>query len=300
MKYNDWLLQWLYYKKPNLKYCTYTRYVSFVKVQVSPILGEYELEELTAQVLQRFIALLAERYAPGTIKNAVALVKGTLTYAEEMEVVEKQNSSKMRFREKKRTEIQVLNKAEQKKLEDYIIYKQKPKLYGMFICLYTGLRVGELMALKWSDIDFKNCILHVNKTCHDTYEEGYKKLIDTPKTYSSKREIPFPKQLIHYLKILKSSSQSDYVISGNEGKVISKRSYQNTFTLLIKKLGLPDMGIHSLRHTFATRALECGMDIKTLSEILGHSDPSITLKYYAHSLPEHKRLMMSKVGKMLQ
>ena len=119
-----------------------------------------------------------------------------------------------------------------------------------------------------------------------------------PKTQSSIRTIPIPKQLIPYLREIKENSHSTYVVS-NGTKQISNRSYQRSFSLLLKKLSIPHRGFHSLRHTFATRALECGMDVKTLSEILGHKSPTVTLNRYAHSLMDHKKELMNKLGNSL-
>lgn len=301
MKYKDWLMQWLYLTKPCVKRCTYERYSYFVNVQIKPNLGELELDELSARHIQNLIAELSGKYSPGTINCMVAVIKRSLVYAEDLELRRTHLNCRIRCRLRYKREMVCLSVADQKKLESYVRASDTPKLFGITICLYTGLRVGELLALKWSDIDFKSSTLSVNKTCHDTYsEEGYKKLIDSPKTFTSKREIPLPKQLVGELKLMRRESKSEYVISGKDGKEISKRSYQSTFSSVLKRLGLPHMGIHSLRHTFATRALECGMDVKTLSEILGHSNAAVTLNCYVHSLPEHKRTMMNKVGKMLQ
>ena len=122
--------------------------------------------------------------------------------------------------------------------------------------------------------------------------------IDEHKTESSKRIIPLPKQLLPRLKHIQKNTHSEFVIS-NGTSPISVRSYQRTFELLLKKLSIKHRGFHSLRHTFATRALECGMDVKTLSEILGHKNPTITLNRYAHSLLEHKVTMMNRLGELL-
>lgn len=114
----------------------------------------------------------------------------------------------------------------------------------------------------------------------------------------ARRVIPLPKQLLPLLKGIKKKSDSPFVVSAN-GKPVSIRSYQRSFELLLKRLNIPHKGFHSLRHTFATRALECGMDVKTLSEILGHKNPTVTLNRYAHSLMEHKADMMNRLGKLL-
>ena len=301
MKYRDWLDQWLFLVKPTIKHCTHERYASIVKVHLKPRFGEYELDDLSAQHIQELIAILSEKYSPGTVNCIAFVAKHSLVSAENAGKRQAHLNCKLRFRVRYRREMKCLTVTNQKKLENYVNASDVPKLFGITICLYTGLRIGELLALKWSDIDFKKAIIYVRSTCHDIYgEQGYQKILDTPETFTSKREIPLPKRIIPGLKELQKTGDSEFVISGKNGKVVSKRSYESTFGTVLKRLGLPHMGMHSLRHTFATRAIESGMDVKTLSEILGHKNATITLNCYVHSLPEHKRLMMNKVGKSLQ
>ena len=173
-------------------------------------------------------------------------------------------------------------------------------MFGILLCLYTGLRIGELLALKWEDLDLQKGFLTVSRSCHDGKgKDGhYIRFEDTPKTFSSRRVIPLPKQILPLIREAKKKSCSDYVVS-KDGKPVSVRSYQRTFDLLQRKIKIPHRGFHSLRHTFATRALECGMDVKTLSEILGHKSPTVTLNRYVHSLMEHKQDMMNRLGKLL-
>ena len=167
------------------------------------------------------------------------------------------------------------------------VISKKDKYRGIILCLYTGLRIGELLALTWNDIDFEKSILSITKTCHDGNENGeHIRIIDTPKTENSMRQIPLSKTLVKMLKEIKKKSKCEFVIADGE-KPVFIRSYQRMFELFLKELKLPHKGFHSLRHTFATRALECGMDVKSLSEILGHKNAMITLNRYAHSLWEH-------------
>lgn len=300
MKYGLWIDQWLYYLNPMIKSSTRKQYKQYSERLVKPELGIYDLEELTSTLLQSFVTRMTERYSPATVKVIVSILKRSLGYAEEMGVTDKILSEKIKYKCKLKQTIKCLTPKQQKKLESYVYGVKTPKLYGFIICLYTGIRVGELLALTWSDIDFKTGTMYIRKTCHDGYEGcGYTKIIDTPKTASSKREIPLSKYLISILKEQKRQSKSEYVITGADGKIISKRSYQNTFGIVLKRLNIPHMGMHALRHTFATRALECGMDVKTLAEILGHNNAAMTLNVYAHSLPEHKRNMMNRVSKSL-
>ncbi len=139
----------------------------------------------------------------------------------------------------------------------------------------------------------------MSKTCHD-WNDGcnHIRIIDSPKTVHSRRVIPLPKQILPLLKNLKKQSNCEYIVADGD-KPIFVRSYQRTFELLLKKLGIPHKCFHSLRHTFATRALECGMDVKTLSELLGHKNAIVTLNRYTHSLLEHKADMMNRLGKLL-
>ena len=190
--------------------------------------------------------------------------------------------------------------SEQKKIEQYILNEKNKRLFGVLLCLYTGLRIGELLALEWSDIDMNKGELRVNKTCHYGKDKTgqFGRITDIPKTQSSIRTIPIPKQLMPLLRDTKKKSRSTHIVSNGEN-LIAIRSYQRSFSVLLKKLNIPHRGFHSLRHTFATRALECGMDVKTLSEILGHKNSTVTLNRYAHSLMEHKKEMMNKLGKLL-
>lgn len=174
---------------------------------------------------------------------------------------------------------------------------KRDKMFGIFLCLYTGLRIGEILALEWSDIDLKKAELNVSKTCHDSKDRSgkYERSVNAPKSLTSSRIIPIPKQIIPLLHERKKKSRSPFVVASGQD-IISVRSYQRSFELLLKKLEIPHRGFHALRHTFATRAIECGMDIKTLSEIMGHKNPTVTLNRYAHSLMDHKKSMMNRLG----
>ena len=168
------------------------------------------------------------------------------------------------------------------------------------LCLYTGLRIGELLALTWDDIDFTNGLMKVDKEAYRYKQNGvWCTIIDKPKTKSSIRIIPLPKTLFSKLKEIKKKSRYEHIISTNKNTIVDTRSYQKTYERILKKLDIPYKNFHSLRHTFATRAIEMGMDVKTLSEILGHKNPVITLQRYTHSMLSYKTEMMNKMGKML-
>ena len=179
-----------------------------------------------------------------------------------------------------------------------MLHDKRIKMIEVILCLYTGLRIGELLALTWEDVDFKKNEIIVDKACHDSKKDGkYDRPCDQPKTESSIRIIPIPKQLIPMLRETKQKNNSKYVVGYGE-KNISIRSYQSSFALLLNKLNISHRGFHSLRHTFATRAIECGMDVKTLSEILEHKNPTVTLNRYVHGMMSHKHDMMNRLGKI--
>ena len=309
MKYGEWLDKWMrLYVKPAVKDKTYRNYVDIIRLYVKPKVGEYEMNELDGVVLQQFVislfesgnATTGEGLAVSTILQTVSVVERSLMQAVKV------GYAKMTFDgitcprndEKRGGEVKCFTLKEQRKMESYIFGAADVRLYGVLLTLYTGIRIGELMSLTWSDVDFQKGLLSVSKTCRDSWTNGYKKIVGTPKTVSSYRVIPIPKQILPYMRLLKRQSNGKYVISGKCNDV-SVRSYQRTFERLLKRLNIPHRSFHSLRHTFATRAIENNIDIKTLSEVMGHKSPAITLSIYAHSLAPHKKLMMNKLGKIL-
>lgn len=302
MPYKEWLKKWLnLYIKVSTKERTYLKYRQQAEKYILPTLGDYEMENLSAVELQKFSVALTEMgLAANTINAIISVLKLSLNKAVMLGITDKQFSDSIVRPKIRGKKMICFIKTEQKKIEQYIFDRKNPKLFGIIICLYTGLRIGELLALAWEDIDFRKGILSVTKTCHDSWkDQRYVKVFDTPKTQSSERVIPIPRQLLVYLKTLKKQSKCQFVVVGKTEFGAQVRSYQRTFEILLKKLGIEHKGFHALRHTFATRALEVGMDVKTLSEILGHRNPTITLQRYAHSMVEYKTQMMNKVGRNL-
>lgn len=301
MKYSCWLNEWLEnYIRPLSKERTILKYEWTVRSIILPRLGEMEMGELTGPVIQKFVADLMNSYSSSTVDGFISVLSNSLKCAVKTGAVERHFLDCIKRPVLEEKCVECFTRDEQKKIEAYVIESEKPKLLGIIICLYTGIRIGELFALTWEDVNLKDEILLINKSCHDRWgQNGYEKVIEKPKTRSSKRVIPIPKQILPYLKKLKKLSNDVYVISGR-GKSISVRSYQRSFEVMLKNLQIPHRGFHALRHTFATRALECGMDVKTLSEILGHKNPMITLNRYAHSMLNYKSAMMNRVGRLLQ
>lgn len=308
MKYKDWLFDWLEnYVKPSSKIRTYQRYEKICSLHIIDKLGETEISELSIMDLQKFVTdcLTAGNRKNGKglsvnfVNSIISVLQNSLKTAQLIGLISTYDGDKIKRPKMQEKQVECFSLLEQKQIETAVLSSKKDKLFGIVLCLYTGLRIGELLALEWSDIDLEKKIIAVSKNCYDGNKDGvYCRIIDTPKTSSSNRIIPIPKQIVPLLKDLKKKSKSDFIIADGT-KPVFVRSYQRTFELLLKKLDIQHKGFHALRHTFATRALECGMDVKTLSEILGHKNATITLNRYVHSLMEHKQEMMNRLGKML-
>ena len=306
MKYSDWLNEWLEcFVRPVCKNKMYISYSGIVNKYLVPKLGGYDLAELEAVTLQRFVANLItcgnERTGRGlsssTVNLIITVMRNSLKCAYAIGKAAKYVADNVKRPHIIVKKVECFTAREQAKIEREIAVRGNVKLYGIIICLYTGLRIGELLALKWEDIDFKCGLLYVNRTGHDGRDRNgkYTLICNSPKTITSKRCIPLSRQMIKLLRIIKSKCGEHYIIS-NKGKPVLIRGYQRSFEKLLDKLGIPHRGFHALRHTFATRALECGMDVKMLSEILGHKSPAITLNRYVHSFMDSKRKMMNKLG----
>lgn len=309
MLYEEWLDEWLKnYVKSSSKARTYERYKIIAEKHLKPELGKYELDDLSPIIIQRYIAEILQNgnkitqkgLSINSVDGIITVIKSTLKQAFLLGMCKDYVGEKIKRPRTVEKVVDCFSQSEQKAIEQAIIESNNYKLYGVILCLYSGLRIGELLALEWDDINFETGTLRVNKACYDGKDKDGKlcNIIDTPKTASSIRTIPLPKQIVALLKKAKKKLSYKNIISSKNGKPVSVRSYQKTFELLLKKLQIPRKGFHSLRHTFATRALECGMDVKSLSEILGHKNAMITLNRYVHSLMEYKRDMMNRLGKL--
>ena len=308
MIYKNWLNLWLEnYVKPSNKERTYIRYEQLIRTHIVPKIGEINVNDLTPIVLQSFVTELlnsgnlrtGKELSPNFVNTVISVVQNSLKTANLAGIANEYTANKIKRPKTKEKQVDCFSVSEQKKIENYILQSGKDKLSGIVLCLYTGLRIGELLALTWSDIDFGKRLLFVSKTCHDGNNgQNHIRIIDSPKTVTSRRVIPLPKQILPLLKGVKKRSECEYIVADRD-KPVFVRSYQRTFELLLKKLHIPHKGFHSLRHTFATRTIECGVDVKTLAELLGHKNATITLNRYAHSLLEHKVDMMNRLGKLL-
>ncbi len=303
MKYKEWLDVWLEnYVRPFAKPRTTESYARIIEQRLNAALGEKEMSELTAVDMQLLVTELMRRgnrithggLAASTVNTVITVMQSSLKTAVNAGLIGANAARGVRRPRVGYRKPECFTVPEQKKIEAAVLYGGYDKMFGVVLCLYTGLRIGELLALEWSDIDLKAGLIAVGKTRAARTGTAY----GEPKTPSSRRVIPVPKQIVAWLKNVKRTAKSAYVAEFR-GKPVSVREYQRCFAAMLHRLGIPHKGFHSLRHTFATRALECGMDVKTLSEILGHKNAALTLNRYAHSLFDHKAEMMNKLGRLL-
>ena len=296
------------YCKLSLKIRSFNKYDNFINLHINPILGEYEITEITSDILQDFISLKLKEgnlktkgpLSSNTVFGIASVLKQGFKFALIQDLIIKDPTLSLKLPQATEKEVQALTRDEQKTIEEYCLKHNKSNYLGIIICLYTGIRLGELLALTWDDINFEDKLLYIKKTSYTTKVNGKNQIIiDKPKTKKSNRIIPIPNKLLVLLQIQKRASSCDYIIATKQNKMVETRSYQRTFESILSKCGIKHYNFHCLRHTFATRALELGMDIKSLSEILGHTNVAITLNRYAHSLLDYKIQEMNKIGTLL-
>jgi integrase len=224
------------------------------------------------------------------------ILKGSAEYSSVLETV--------KLPKTKNVAAQVFSIKEQRLVENAALDFGDRRALGILLCFYTGIRLGELCALKWSDIDMEAGTMSIMRTVSRTKNFLQDKnktalLIGAPKSQKSVRKIPLPDFLLKLSDEWKLSTANEncYLLSDSQTP-IDPRTYQKLYKKVLANAGVKDRKFHAIRHTFATRALELGVDIKTLSEILGHSNVSITLNIYAHSLMEQKRIAIDKLNEM--
>ncbi len=307
LTYSELLDLWLHSSQLNTKESTHARYAYLTDTHIKPQLGNYYLASLSTEVVEDFIEykLTDGRLdgkgglSPKTVIDILAIVKSTIEYAKYKNHPVICNLSKLSVK-KKEKEMRVLSQSEQDALTKVLVDDMDLYKFGVFLSLYTGIRVGELCALQWEDFGASQKTLKIKKTIQriqDTENGAFAKtkiVITEPKSQCSVREIPLPSFVISVAQKFVASPKS-YILTGNE-KYIEPRTMQNRFKSYVKESGISDTNFHALRHTFATRCVEVGFEIKSLSEILGHANVNITLNRYVHSSFELKCANMNKLS----
>ena len=305
--FDFWLDEWLKVKKVRVKEPTYIRYRNSIENHIKPYLGKYPIERISTALIENFAQHLlvngrldkAGGLSEKSVLDILTIVKEVLKYTNSLGIT---TSCQIEFipLKCKQKEMRVLSKEESQKLVSYLTVDSDNYKFGIFLALYTGIRIGELCALQWKDLSFDAKTLHISKTMQrlQKVERNEEKkthvIVVEAKSQSSHRLIPLPDFILEIASKYKQSPNS-YIISTDRGKFIEPRVMQYQFKKCMEACGIKNVNFHALRHTFATRCVEAGFDIKTLSEILGHSSVKITLDKYVHSSLELKRSNMEKL-----
>lgn len=295
---------WKEDKRQYVKQSTMAVYLLSLENHLLPIFGgkmEVTEEEVQAFALDKLNHGLSQK----SIKDMLIVLKMVVRFGEKQGWLN-HVEWKVKFpANQPKATLPILTKVHQKKLMDYLKDNFTFPNLGILVCLSSGLRIGEVCALKWSDINMDTGLLHVNRTIERIYIVDSDKphteiVINTPKTKNSLREIPLSKELVRIFKPLMKVVNKDYYILTNNTKPTEPRTYRNYFNKLLKQLDIPRLKFHGLRHSFATRCIESHCDYKTVSVLLGHADISTTLNLYVHPNEEQKRSCIDKMMRYMK
>lgn len=292
---------WLKEASRNLKETTIIKYEDILRCYILPEFGDYELSEITNDQLVRFSdKLLSEG---GTSKKGLsaAMVSEIITTMNSIRIHALRSNCTVTFTtecvniKKEMVNIRVFTPEEQDRLVNWLMNHMNPTSLAIMVCLFTGLRIGEICALEWDNIDLEAGNIRICQTMQrirvrDNPEKKTEVKILEPKSDRSIRTIPLPCNLRELL----ANYQKDngFLMTGDDGKIVEPRTLQYRFKSILKKCGIADANFHTTRHTFATRCVERGFDVKCLSEILGHASVAITLNRYVHPSMELKSANM--------
>lgn len=294
--------EWLDLRKSEVKESTYVKYSTIVERHIKPSLGEYLPTDITATTIDGFARslLLENALAPKTVRDILVVLKGVLNYTATFDrgmcVVSAASYPKC-----PRREMRVLSQQEQRCLIAYLMEDMDACKFGVLLALFTGLRIGELCALRWDCISAQDKTLRVAATLQrlrntDASSPARTHIVTgTPKSGASARTIPLTNNLAVLCEHMRPPMSNAYVLTGTEA-CMEPRTLQYRMGKFTCACGLEGVHFHTLRHTFATRAVEAGFEIKSLSEVLGHSSTTVTLERYVHSSMELKRSNMDRLA----
>lgn len=308
-RFKFYIAYWLRKKQFETKKSTFCNYANALKNHIIPILGDIKLKELNREVLQLFIYKVQGEYnlSEKTTKDYVAIIKQIMIDGQEEGVIPDFAINKRKLKYKKQeligTSKNTYTEEEYKKIIQAILKKINYTKLGILLGLYTGMRIGELCALKFEDIDLNNKRINVTKTLQRIYDptnpdKPTQVQITSTKTSSSTRIIPITDEIVEILKKMNSGDET-YILTGTK-KYSEPRTFRRKYTDFMKKIEIQPLKFHSLRHTFASMNIENGTDIKTISQILGHSDIDTTLKVYTHTSEKQKMKAIEKFESLLR
>ena len=294
---------WKEYKRPYVKQSTMAAYALILENHVIPEFGNnYSLPEHDVQAF--VLKKIGNGLSVKSVKDILIVLKMVMKFGVKNEWINHYEWDIKYPASGQPKGLEVLSANNHRKILDYVRQNFSFMGLGIYISLSTGLRIGEICALKWSDIDVIDGTIAVRRTIERIYlTEGEKKrtqlVTGTPKTVNSCREIPMGKELLAMVKPIKKVVNGDFYVLTNEKKPTEPRTYRNFYNRFMEELGIPKLKYHGLRHSFATRCIEAGCDYKTVSVLLGHSNISTTLNLYVHPNMEQKKRCIGKMLKSL-
>ena len=319
MTVGEWLDIWLKdYKKKSVKPTTYTVCHRYCKNYIKPAIGHCLLKDLRNMHIQRIVNdMIDKELSPETIGLVHTVISGALKQAVKNDLVKKNAAADVLLPKPRKYTRRVLTVEEQRRL----VETAKTQRHGEFVilALATGLRCGELLALTWDDVDFEKSELHVNKTTYtakdpDICDAKWEVRVGSPKTETSDRVVPLLPGVLEMLGSMKDAqemlkrsetawrgfgflNEDNLVFCNSKGTLVRPDNMRSYFKAILLKAGINSegMGIHSLRHTFATRGLENGIDMKIMQELLGHASIKMTADIYTHVLPDTKKDSIQKL-----
>ncbi len=303
--FTDVIVEWLQSIEYVCKESTCFKYFHLYKTHVYDYFKDKYANEITSKDITTFLSYLKSNgrkdgqggLSKSSLNGIKYMLQSSIEYGSEKEYMDNLHI-KFKVEQNKYDEIEVLTQDEIMKLEKYLTEHMNASNLGILLCLYSGLRIGEICALQWKDISIENSYLIVNKTVQrlpvspNNMKTQLK--INSPKSRTSFRKIPIPKFICELLTKYKPNNNNQFLLT--ESNVpLDPRTYQNRFKSCLKKADIRYVNFHALRHTFATRCIQAGIDVKTVSEILGHSNVQITMNFYVFSSFDFKKQQIEKI-----
>lgn len=292
---------WSQAKQPLVKYSTMCAYRLTLRSHLLPRFGQ--MTQIAETDVQNFIIdKINKGLSKKTVRDIVAVLRAIIKYGARQNIFESENWQLRYPTIESGSKLPILSLKHQRKLMTYLIEQPNSRNIGILLSLCTGMRIGEVCALEWSCVDLSHRILRIRQTVariYDCEKGATEQVFSTPKTKHSFREIPMSRHLFEALCTVKKHSVSSFVV-GSSISAIDPRTYRDYFTRVLKQLQIPPIVFHGLRHTFATRCIECLCDYKTVSTILGHSNVSTTLNLYVHPNLQQKKRCIEKMNRLLE
>lgn len=298
-------LEWFDSIVPQVKESTGNKYWNLLKSYALPCFGQRTLKEITHPYIEEQCRYLLTEggcrkkgLSTKTVSDVLSLVRNILQFAQKKGWEVGCDGRSIQIKKQPKA-MRVFTMEEQEQLCKYLCSAPTACNIGILLCLFTGLRLGEICALRWEDVSFSEQTIHVRQTMQRVQDRngGEKKtrvVLTSPKSLCSQRTIPIPKELMEILENYKGT-ESGFLLTNSEKVVIEPRNMENQFRRALENSAVERANYHVLRHTFATRCVELGFDVKSLSEILGHSSVNITLNRYVHPSMSLKKENMERL-----